>query len=78
MNRLTNKTCIMTDIMTLRTATTVHPPDRPSLAEWQRQYRVGTRCDQTDTRWQDFDLDRRHERLTPRRTWAILKPTGGT
>lgn len=38
---------------------TVMPPERLPLLEWQRIYKVGTRCDQTDTRWQDFDLQRR-------------------
>lgn len=57
--------------MTIRTQSTVYPPERPPLLEWQRLYKVGIRCDQTDPRWQEFNLDRRHGRLNTKRetTW---------
>lgn len=45
---------------------TVMPPERLPLLEWQRIYKVGTRCDQTDTRWQDFDMERRKAKQTKR------------
>jgi hypothetical protein len=46
-------------MMMVNTLRTVHPPERIPLDQWQREYRVGSRCDPTDLRWQDFDLDRR-------------------